>query len=222
MCSTDSHVQIVNCCWYCCSVVSNNDFAGVELDERKAEFSLMRKNEYDTFCTHYVTLIAMAPNQLVDYIVGTLWYTLTSLMTWASEVNLSKFWPPDTVYLHGPINPLPCLLSYHYKQKLQVDVSMHRCPVSLPAGGHSKRVVKCGAPRTVLVAVLGISADNWLTWWWWAVSWAHLGGLWKMAHLATLASAVCQYLLLRVIIYYLGFAERRLDIFLFVCCFFQF
>lgn len=89
-------------------------------------------------CRSYVTIAAMAPNQLVDYIVGTLWYTLTSPLTCASEVNLSKFWPPDTVYPHGPINSLPCLLSYHYKQKLWVDVIMHRCPVSLPAGRHSK------------------------------------------------------------------------------------
>lgn len=77
------------------------------------------------------------------------WHTLTSWMTWASEVNLSKFWPPDTAYPHGPINSSPCLLSYHYKQKLLVDVSMHGCPVRLPAGGHSKEVAECDAPPTV-------------------------------------------------------------------------
>lgn len=40
------------------------------------------------------------------------------------------------------------LLSYHYKQKLCVDVIMHRRPVSLPAaGGHSKEAEREGTWR---------------------------------------------------------------------------
>lgn len=81
-------------------------------------------------------------NQPFDYIAGTLQHTLTSLLSQTAEVNLSKFltlrysvlsWPHQLVALPP--------LSYHYKQKLRVDVIMHRCPVSLPAVGHSLEVV---------------------------------------------------------------------------------
>lgn len=51
----------------------------------------------------WITINFMS-KQLVDYIVGTERYTLA----WASEETLSKLWPPDTVYPHGSINPLPC------------------------------------------------------------------------------------------------------------------
>lgn len=88
-------------------------------------------------CGRYVTTLDMAPYQLVEYVVGTLRYTLTPSLTWALGVNLSKFWPSDTAYRYGLINSSPCVLSYHYKQRLGVDVSVHPCPLGLPAGGHS-------------------------------------------------------------------------------------
>lgn len=101
-------------------------------------------------CGRYVTTLDMAPYQLVEYVVGTLRYTLTPSLTWALGVNLSKFWPSDTAYRYGLINSSPCVLSYHYKQRLGVDVSMHPCPLGLPAGGHSKEAVQCYNPPTLL------------------------------------------------------------------------
>lgn len=85
-------------------------------------------------CGRYVTTLDTAPYQLVEYVVGTLRCTLTSSLTWALGVNLSKFWPSDTAYRYGLINSSPRVLSYHYKQRLGVDVSMHPCPLGLPAG----------------------------------------------------------------------------------------
>lgn len=42
------------------------------------------------------------------------------------------------------------MLSYHYKQRLGVDVSMHPCPLGLPAGGHSEEAARCYSPPTLL------------------------------------------------------------------------
>lgn len=77
------------------------------------------------------------------------WHTLTQFDPMTVLSLRSKFDPPDIEYPPGPINSSPCLLSYHYKQRLRVDVSMHRAPVSRPAGGHSKEVVHCDGPPTM-------------------------------------------------------------------------